>query len=107
LNYKQIKEVLDMATTLVQVRIDDELKNQATAVYDALGIDLSTAVRMFLKRSVMVNGVPFNMTLPKGDDKARRAARALQELSKAAVENGTSEMTLEEINAEIDAVRNV
>lgn len=50
-----------MATTLVQVRIDDELKNQATAVYDALGIDLSTAVRMFLKRSVMVNGVPFNM----------------------------------------------
>ena len=56
-----------MATTLVQVRIDDELKNQATAVYDALGIDLSTAVRMFLKRSVMVNGVPFNMTLPKKD----------------------------------------
>ena len=49
----------------MQVRIDDELKNQATAVYDALGIDLSTKVQMFLKRSVMVNGVPFNMTLPK------------------------------------------
>ena len=92
-----------MATTLVQVRIDDELKNQATAVYDALGIDLS--VRMFLKRSVMVNGVPFNMTLPKKDYKAERAVSALQELSNAAVENGTSEMTLEEINAEINAVR--
>lgn len=92
-----------MATTLVQVRIDDELKNQATAVYDALGIDLSTAVRMFLKRSVMVNGVPFNMTLPKKDYKAERA---LQELSNIAIENGTSKMTLEEINAEIEAVRN-
>ena len=102
---QKIKEVLDMATTLVQVRIDDELKNQATAVYDALGIDLSTAVRMFLKRSVMVNGVPFNMTLPKNAYKAERAARALQELSNAAVENGTSEMSLEEINAEIEAVR--
>ena len=102
---QKIKEVLDMATTLVQVRIDDELKNQATAVYDALGIDLSTAVRMFLKRSVMVNGVPFNMTLPKNDYKAERAARALQELSNAAVENGTSEMSLEEINTEIEAVR--
>lgn len=102
---QKIKEVLDMATTLVQVRIDDELKNQATAVYDALGIDLSTAVRMFLKRSVMVNGVPFNMTLPKNDYKAERAARALQELSNAAVENGTSEMSLEEINAEIETVR--
>lgn len=94
-----------MATTLVQVRVDDELKDQATAVYDALGIDLSTAVRMFLKRSIMVNGVPFNMTLPKSDFKAERAARALQELSNAAAKNGTSEMTLEEINAEIDAVR--
>ena len=94
-----------MATTLVQVRVDDDLKNQATAVYDALGIDLSTAVRMFLKRSIMVNGIPFNMTLPQNDFKAERAARALQELSDAAVENGTSEMTLEEINAEIAAVR--
>ena len=95
-----------MATTLVQVRIDDELKNQSTAVYEALGIDLSTAVRMFLKRSVLVNGVPFNMTLPKSNSKAERAARALQELSNAAIANGTAEMTLEEINAEIDAVRN-
>ncbi len=94
-----------MATTLVQVRIDDELKNQATAVYDALGIDLSTAVRMFLKRSVMVNGVPFDMILPKSDYKAEKAEKALQKLSSAAMENGTSEMTLEEINAEIEAVR--
>jgi len=94
-----------MATSLVQVRIDDELKAQATAIYDALGIDLSTAVRMFLKRSVMVNGVPFNMTLPKHDFKAERAARALQELSDAAAVNGTAEMSLEEINAEISAVR--
>ncbi len=94
-----------MATTLVQVRVDDKLKEQATAVYDALGIDLSTAVRMFLKRSIMVNGVPFNMTLPKSDFKAEKAARALQELSNAALDNGTSELTLDEINAEIDAVR--
>ena len=94
-----------MATTLLQFRIDNELKNQASAVYDALGIDLSTAVRMFLKRSVMVNGVPFDMTLPKNDYKAERAVRALHELSSTAVKNGTSEMTLEEINAEIDAVR--
>lgn len=74
-------------------------------MYEALGIDLSTAVRMFLKRSVMVNGVPFNMTLPKKDYKAERAARALQELSNAAIANGASGMTLEEINAEIEVVR--
>ena len=54
---------------------------------------------------MMVNGVPFNMTLSKSDFKVEREARALHELSNAAAKNGTSEMTLEEINAEIDAVR--
>ena len=95
-----------MATSLVQVRIDEELKSQATAVYDALGIDLSTAVRIFLKRSVLVGGIPFNMTLPQKDYKAKRAAQILQEISDDAAINGNSEMTLEEINAEITATRN-
>ena len=48
-----------MATTLVQVRGDDELKNHATAVYDELGIDLSTAVRMFLNKFSPVFFMPF------------------------------------------------
>ncbi len=94
-----------MATTLVQIRVDNELKEQATAVYDALGIDLSTAVRMFLKRSVMMNGVPFNMTLPENNIKAERTAMALEELNKPASENGTSEIPLEKINNEINAIK--
>ena len=36
---------------------------------------------------------------------AEEGYKALQEISKAAESNGTSEMTLEEINAEIEAVR--
>ncbi len=93
------------STALVQVRIDSDLKEQATKLYEGLGIDLSTAVRMFLKRSVLVNGVPFSMTLPKADYKAERALRAMQEISEAAKRNGVSEMSLDEINAEIAAAR--
>lgn len=91
-----------MATALVQVRIDEDLKNKATALYDALGIDLSTAIRMFLKRSVMMNGVPFSMTLPNSEPKA---ANALLALNREAERNGTSDISLDEINAEIEAVR--
>ena len=94
-----------MTSSLVQVRVDDELKKQATTIYDSLGIDLSTAVRMFLKRSVMVNGVPFDMTLPRTDTKAKLAVDAIEQLSKVATQNGTSEMTLAQINAEIKATR--
>ena len=94
-----------MASSVMQVRIDDELKAQASAVYDELGLDLPTAIRMFLKRSVMVGGVPFSMTLPKQDYKAERAVRAMQSLSDAAQKNGTAGMTLDEINAEIATAR--
>ena len=52
-----------MATSIVQFRIDDDLKTQATAIYEELGLDLSTALRIFLKRSVAVRGIPFSMTL--------------------------------------------
>ena len=94
-----------MATSLLQVRIDDTLKNQASQVFENLGIDISTAVRMFLKRSVLDNGIPFRMTLPKEPYSAERGYRAMKEISESAKQNGLSEMTLEEINAEIEASR--
>ncbi len=102
---QSLKGVLVMATSVMQVRVDDDLKAKATAVYEELGIDLPTAIRMFLKRSVIVNGVPFSMMLPKSEDRAERAIRAMQSLSDAARENGTAEMTLDEINAEIASAR--
>ena len=95
-----------MATSVMQVRVDDDLRAKAAAVYDELGIDLPTAIRMFLKRSVAVNGVPFSMTLPKQEAyRADRAIRAMQNLSEAAQQNGTADMSLDEINAEIAASR--
>lgn len=95
-----------MATSLLQVRVDDSLKEEAARVFDSLGIDTSTAVRMFLKRAVMENGIPFRMTMPKTPYNAERGYRAMVEIGEAAEKNGLSEMTLEEINAEIEASRN-
>lgn len=94
-----------MATSVMQVRVDDDLRAKAAAVYDELGIDLPTAIRIFLKRSVVVNGIPFSMTLPKKEYRAERAIRAVQSLSDAAKKNGTSDMSLDEINDEIAASR--
>lgn len=102
---KYSKEVGTMATSLLQVRVEDSLKDQAAAVFENLGIDTSTAVRMFLKRAVMENGIPFKMTLPKSPYLAERGYRAMLELSESAEKNGLSNMSLDEINAEIDASR--
>ena len=94
-----------MATSLLQVRVDDSLKDQAAFVFEKLGIDTSTAVRMFLRRAVMENGIPFRMTLPRSPYVAERGYRAMVELSESAEKNGLSDMTLDEINAEIEASR--
>ena len=55
--------------------------------------------------SDMENGIPFKMTLPKTPYAAERGYRAMVEMSESAEKNGLSDMTLDEINAEIDASR--
>ena len=87
---------------VLQVRVDDELKKQANAVFDELGMDLSTAIRMFLKRAVAVNGFPFEMTL---DESGLRLHQLVREIQKHSDEIGISEMTLDEINEEIRLAR--
>lgn len=94
-----------MASSLLQIRVDDSLKDEASRVFENLGIDTSTAVRMFLKRSVMENGIPFRMTLPRNPYNADRGYRAMIEIGEAAEKNGLSDMPLDEINAEIEASR--
>ena len=87
---------------VLQVRVDDDLKNQAIAVYEELGIDLSTAVRMFLKKSVAVRGVLFETTI---DEPSLEMGKIVKGLQKHSEENGNSEMTLDEINEIIRLAR--
>ena len=76
-----------MATTLLQVRIEETLKDQASKVFESLGIDRSTAVRMFLKRAVMENGIPFRMTQPRDPYSAERRYRAMLEIGESPEKN--------------------
>ncbi|MBQ8995185.1 MAG: type II toxin-antitoxin system RelB/DinJ family antitoxin [Oscillospiraceae bacterium] len=94
-----------MANGLLQLRVDDSLRQEAADIYAQLGLDLPTAIRMFLLRSVQVRGIPFSMVLPNDDFKATDAIAAMKRMSRDAEKAGISGMTLDEINAEIDAVR--
>ena len=95
-----------MASNVLQVRVDEKLRAKAAAIYEELGIDLQTAVRIFLKRSVMVNGLPFGMTLGERQDmSAIEGIRAIQSMRESAEKSGLSEMSLDEINEEIAASR--
>jgi len=104
-NYYRMESRVFMSSSVFQMRLDDELKGEAAAIYEKLGLDLPTAIRMFLKRTILDNGIPFSMTLPKETYRAERAVEAMRQMSAAAQENGVSELSLKDINDEIAAVR--
>ena len=74
-------------------------------MYDRLGADLSTAMRMFLKRSVAVNGIPFSMILPKENYSINKALEFMEEINKSAEAAGIVDMSLDDINTEIALYR--
>lgn len=88
---------------LIQFRADKALKQEVTEIYEALGLDLPTAFRMFLTRSKMVKGLPFEATLPETKVTRAEAKNAFYALREQAED--FPEMSLEEINAEIKAAR--
>lgn len=48
---------------LIQFRADKQLKEDVSEIYEALGMDLPTAFRMFMQKSKMVRGIPFDVKL--------------------------------------------
>lgn len=88
---------------LVQARMDKKLRDEVAEIYEALGMDLPTAIRMFFARTKMVRGIPFETTLP---DKVITRSEALGIFD--AMRNEAAnvpEMSLDEINAEINQAR--
>lgn len=92
-----------MPNSLVQFRTDDTLKIKAANICERLGIDLPTYMRMCISRLIEENGIPFSMKLEK--ESGTRALKAMKAASRIAEENGISDMSLDEINAEIAEAR--
>ncbi len=50
-----------MATTNFSVRMDSDIKKQCEALYSELGMNLTTAINVFLRQSLRVGGLPFDV----------------------------------------------
>lgn len=51
-----------MANVTIQARVSPELKEQAEAVFNAIGMTTAEAIRVFLKQAVNSGGLPFQPT---------------------------------------------
>lgn len=52
-----------MPTTNLNIRIDADLKRQAERIFNELGLNMSTALNVFLRQTIRSNGIPFDMKL--------------------------------------------
>ena len=69
-----------MATTNLNVRVDENLKKEAETLFAELGLNLSSAITIFLKSSVDYRGIPFEIR--KTERNAVLSDEALIALSK-------------------------
>jgi len=58
------------ATAMIHVRVDEEVKTQATETLASMGLSVSDAVRVFLKRVVAEQAMPFDVRVPNAQTRA-------------------------------------
>ena len=54
-----------LANEIIRVRINEQLKKDATLVLDSMGLTMSDAIRIFLMRLVDEKALPFELKMPK------------------------------------------
>ena len=101
-----------MAQAAFSIRMDEDLKRDFSQFFDNVGMNMTTAFVVFAKAAVKERRFPFEIgersVYREAEDRLRirqDARDALAAIRAERIANNEREWTLDEINAEIDAVR--
>ena len=94
-----------MAQSTFSVRMDEALKEEFDCLCRDFGMNASTAINIFARAVVRERRIPFEIAAPNTAVTRAGALDAFESLRKQAKANGASDMTLDQINAEIELVR--
>jgi DNA-damage-inducible protein J len=61
--------------TNINIRVDSDVKNKAQDVFSALGLDMTSAINIFLRQAIRKNGIPFELVADKLPQKTRQFGR--------------------------------
>jgi DNA-damage-inducible protein J len=63
---------------MLHIRVDDDIKEQATLALTAMGLSVSDAVRLFLHRVIVEQAFPLELKVPNAETlAAMQASRAM------------------------------
>lgn len=69
-----------MATTNINVRVDSALKQEAEALFNDLGLNMSSAINMFLRSAINHDGIPFDVKRSTPNAETRAALDEYEEM---------------------------
>ena len=95
-----------MAQATLSMRVDDTLKKKFDSICDDFGFTSTAAITVFMKAVVRERRIPFEIKASTKAQINKDAWAAFLEMRAAAAEAGIQDMSLDEINAEIQEVRN-
>lgn len=87
-----VVEVKFMATVPTQIRIDADIKKQANELFSTLGMDMSSAVNIFLNQCVLRGGLPFSVEVPQYSKVVLEAMEEARRISRDANVPGYNNM---------------
>ena len=64
-------------TSAINVNVPSDVKEEATKIFNSLGLNMSTAINMFLKRAIFERGIPFDVR----QQPSKEFSEALEEVS--------------------------
>jgi len=69
-------------TSAINVNVPSDVKEEATILFNNLGLNMSTAINMFLKRAIYERGIPFEVKEPTPSKEFQSALQELEYMEK-------------------------
>ena len=81
-----------MATSTLQIRIDSGLRKDAERLFTNVGLDMSSAIRLFLRQSVIRHRLPFEVVAESADPFFSEANQRVRAESIRSLERGEGQI---------------
>ncbi|MBQ6367677.1 MAG: type II toxin-antitoxin system RelB/DinJ family antitoxin [Erysipelotrichaceae bacterium] len=93
---------MPVKTANFNMRMEEQKKADAEALYRTLGMTLPQAINMFISQSLLVGGIPFDVRIPRFNQETEAAMKEAEGIAAGRIEAKTYH-SARELFAELDA----
>lgn len=86
-----------MASAMINARTDDKLKAEASELFHNLGMDMTTAINIFLRAAVKSKSIPFAVVEEPDEEYKAKIKRTIEDRLKRSKDPSTEWFSLEEV----------